>query len=273
VGSIPHPADPEGETTIANGAYVDSSSPSMAESKLTLSIPQKGYWFIGCRIFFTEQLTGEKAYAKLISLSLRKNGKTISNEFESARDGYFRRTHGGMWILPVLGLWNLPKGEVEISFRAEEREFIAIDYFYLIPLFEVDGRKSVSLPINAGPASGKWTFGESYHLSIGCMAGAPNLTSWINYEAPFSGNFVVYVTAWHEVKKHGIDFEFGGSSTQIVLSADKPNWQTFRLGSFYFQKGKNTIKFTSSSFNPQDPDAPVAIENFLIIPLKVLTSL
>lgn len=54
----------------------------------------------------------------------------------------------GLWDLPVVGLWNLPAGQITLTFQSSSHRFIFLDYFYLAPLFEVRGYPSVFLPVS-----------------------------------------------------------------------------------------------------------------------------
>lgn len=195
----------------------------------------------------------------------------LENMFENSAVGYANFYNQGGWTFPTLGLWNIPEGEVELTCRNSASRFIAMDYFYLAPLFEVRGFPSVILPIAAWPAQGEWTNGAQTG-AVSSMAERPDISAWIKFDASVSGRYALFATVWHPAgAQHKIDFEIESRGKtqlgQVVLHEDEGIWQTALVGSFRLDEGGTIIRFSSAPGNPRQP---VAVESFLIVPQDVI---
>jgi hypothetical protein len=251
--------------TAVNVAYTDTSTPVNARSSLDFIVDTSGYYIIGCRMFEFYEFEPESYFSTLLYVYLRdKDGNLIPNRFEHSAAGYLRRYPGFQWwITPALGMWYLPKGKVSLTFEAGGN-FIAIDYFYVVPVIELDGSQGIILPISAWEAQGEWSAEAG-----AVVANGPGISSWIHFDVPFSDDYVIYATVWHEPEtSRRILFEIeNGGETELIpvsLSAEETtSWETVSLGSITLNEGETTIKFTS---DPDDPDIYVAIEGFIVVP-------
>lgn len=269
--------DPPKDLMI-KAAYIDESSPENAKSQIEFTVPLPGYYLIGARVF-SERREG---FPIDVSVLLHDSeGDLIINQFENSKVGYFRSYNQGGWVMPVLGLWNIPEGKVKLTFRSHngKERFMAIDHFYLTPIFATKSGPTVTLPITAWPASGEWISGSPAVWAVSSMAKSPNLPSSITYDVPITGNYAIYVTMWHPGKhQHTVNFEIESyesvESAQVTLSKGESLWQTMRLGSFRLREGKATVRFISQPSNHHNQRYLVVIEGFMIAPEnRILTEL
>ena len=256
------------------GAYVSEASPNGAQSSLSFAVAQPGYYLIGAR--FHSSMTG--TFGRAVAVYLRQEGNAVlPNVFEASATGQGRFFNQGGWTFPVFGLWQLAQGTATLTFRALESRAMVIDYFYLVPLFEAKGSPSAILPLSAWPAAGEWVSGMEWTGGDASATTEPGASSSIEFDAPLSGKYAFYVTAWHRptaTDRITIDIESGTNSrsVQIVLGPEA-EWQTKSIGSVALDEGSVTIRFASDPENPGTEEFPLAVESFLIMPEgAVLTS-
>jgi hypothetical protein len=249
------------------GAYLDEASPYNAISRLAFNITRPGHYLIGCR-FSTEENVNYPAPA-FTMLAEDEDGNLLHNLYENWPQGFVSRYgFSGGWAAPVIGLWDLPRGNITLVARAPLPRYMVVDYFYLIPLLEVGGNPIAILPFSPWPAEGDWLWGETI-TSFSMATDRPGASSTLSFKAPVSAPYAIYVTTWHESRTdHRIDFEFNTSTAVNRVHVDQEAgtvYETFYLGTFDFPAGDVSIGFTSHPDNPTD--GGVAIERFVFAPI------